>query len=217
MTSDLDLRERRALADRFDELGPDAPTLCGGWRTLDLATHLVVRERDLVAGPGILFERALGGRLGRLTERSMARLQERHDAAEIVDLVRTGPPIGPFALRPVGHAVNLVEYFVHHEDVRRANGDGPRTDRPDLDDELWSALGRMAPLMVRVSGLSGVQLVLDPGRDRPKRIGKGPAVTISGPPGELLLELYGRRTVAEVSYDGPAESVAAVRAAEFGI
>jgi hypothetical protein len=29
--------------------------------------------------------------------------------------------------------VNLNEYFVHHEDVRRANGLGPRVDGPRVD------------------------------------------------------------------------------------
>jgi uncharacterized protein (TIGR03083 family) len=37
--------ERAALCDLFDEVGPDAPTLCAGWTTRDLAAHLVIRER----------------------------------------------------------------------------------------------------------------------------------------------------------------------------
>jgi uncharacterized protein (TIGR03085 family) len=217
MTSDLDLRERRELADLFDELGPDRPTLCGDWETSDLATHLVVRERDLTAMPGILFEKALGGVLGRRTEGAMASLERRHTYPEIVELVRTGPPFGPSAIRPIGHAMNLIEFFVHHEDVRRANGATRRTDRVDLDIELWSLLRRLAPLMVRTSGLRGVTLVLDPGEGRPHRIGSGPTVTISGPPSELVLELYGRRSVAEVTYDGAEADIAAVQAADFGI
>ena len=35
--------ERAALVDLMAELGPDAPTLCTGWTTRDLAAHLVVR------------------------------------------------------------------------------------------------------------------------------------------------------------------------------
>lgn len=217
MTSDLDLRERRELADRFDATGPAAPTLCGEWTTAQLAAHLVVRERDVTAMPGILFEGAFGGILGRRTERAMETLAARHAYPEIVDLVRTGPPIGPSRLRPVGYAMNLVEFFVHHEDVRRAAGDGPRTDRPDLDVALWGLLQRLAPLMVRKARLRGVELVLDPGGDRPRRIGSGPVVTVHGPPTELVLELYGRRSVAQVVYDGPDDAVARVRAANFGI
>ena len=217
MATDLDLRERHELADLFDQVGPDAPTLCGDWTTLDLATHLVVRERDLLAGPGILFERALGGRLAVLTDRAMDRVRSRRTFDEIVEQVRTGPPLGPFRIRPLARTANLIEFFVHHEDVRRAGGATRRTDRPDLDRALWATLTRAAPLLVRIAALRDVQLVLDPGGERPRRVGRGPAVTIAGPPSELVLELYGRRTVAEVHLDGPADAVAAVRSADFGI
>ena len=37
--------ERKALADLLAALGPDAPTLCTGWETRDLAAHIVLRER----------------------------------------------------------------------------------------------------------------------------------------------------------------------------
>ena len=46
-------RERAALADLLVELGPDAPTLCAGWDTRDLAAHLAVRERRPDATPGV--------------------------------------------------------------------------------------------------------------------------------------------------------------------
>ena len=42
-----------ALCDLFEEVGPDAPTLCGDWTTRDLAAHLVMRERrpdDVILG-----------------------------------------------------------------------------------------------------------------------------------------------------------------------
>ena len=38
-------RERLLLADLLETAGPDAPTLCEGWTTRDLAAHVVVRER----------------------------------------------------------------------------------------------------------------------------------------------------------------------------
>ena len=40
--------------------GPDAPTLCEGWTTRDLAAHLVIRERRLDATPGILVPQLAG-------------------------------------------------------------------------------------------------------------------------------------------------------------
>ncbi len=212
MTSDLDLRERRELCDLFERVGPDAPTLSGEWTTQDLAAHLVVRERDLIGSPGILIPWFSG-----ITEKRMEHQIRRHGYQGLVDLVRSGPPFGPMAIPPVRHLANLVEFFVHHEDVRRPAGEGPRTDRPDLDDELWSMLGRMAPLMVRKAGVSGVRLVLHRTDGREHAVGKGTDVVISGEPGELVLELYGRRSVAQVAYDGPDDAVARVQAAEFGI
>ena len=45
--------ERDQLCDEFLVVGPDAPTLCEGWTTSHLATHLVVRDGrpDLIVGP----------------------------------------------------------------------------------------------------------------------------------------------------------------------
>jgi uncharacterized protein (TIGR03085 family) len=212
MTSDLDLRERAELCDLFERVGPDAPTLCGDWTTQDLAAHLVVRERDLLGSPGILIPWFAGE-----TEKRMDHQIRRHGYQGLVDLVRTGPPFGPMAIAPVRHLANMVEFYVHHEDVRRPAGDGPRTDRPDLDDELWSLLGRMAPLMVRKAGVKGVRLVLRRDDGQEHRAGRGEDVVVSGSAGELVLELYGRRSVAQVTYDGADGAVARVRAAEFGI
>ncbi|MFN8017772.1 MAG: TIGR03085 family metal-binding protein [Acidimicrobiales bacterium] len=212
MTSDLDLRERHELCDLFLELGPEAPTLSGDWTTHDLAAHLVVRERDPLAGPGIMIS-ALAG----LTDKRMARAKEKHPYPELVELVRTGPPFGPMKPAPIRYAANMVEFFVHHEDVRRPAGRPQRTDRPDLDDALWDLLGRMGGLMVRKAGVKGVQVRLLRPDGQERRFGKGEVVTISGPPQELVLELYGRRSAAQVAYEGPEAAVAGVKAAEFGI
>jgi uncharacterized protein (TIGR03085 family) len=64
--------ERAALTDLMATLGPDAPTLCGGWTTRDLAAHLVVRERRPDIGIG-----AIVPGLNRWAER--ARLGLRDD------------------------------------------------------------------------------------------------------------------------------------------
>ncbi|MCB0971044.1 MAG: TIGR03085 family protein [Acidimicrobiales bacterium] len=213
MSIDLDLRERAELCDLFDELGPEAPTLSGAWTTADLAAHLAVREGDLLGAPGILIPPLAG-----LTDKRMAALLDRLGYAGVVDKVRNGPPLGPMKIPAVRRVANLIEYYVHHEDVRRANGSGPRTDRPDLEIALWDLLGRMAPLMVRKAGVGGVtvRLVDDAGAER--TVGKGDqVVTITGTPGELVLELYGRRDHAEVTYEGDDDAVAKVKAASFGI
>ena len=137
-SSHLARTERARLCDVLTESGEVAPTLCEGWLTRDLVAHLFVRERRPVAMPGIL----LGGPLGQLTNRSMASALHRFGYAGLVAKVRSGPPL---LWRPFDEFVNLVEFFVHTEDVRRASPNfEPRSDA-QLDAALWSTLGRMCP------------------------------------------------------------------------
>ena len=56
----FDVVERAQLCDLFEELGPGAPTLLAPWTTRDLAGHLVLRERDYLAGPGVGPARRVG-------------------------------------------------------------------------------------------------------------------------------------------------------------
>ena len=118
----LDTQERLELCDLLAELGPAVPTLLDGWTATDLAAHIVLRERDLVAGPCIV----LPGPFQRFAERRRVRLAESKDFAWLVARIRSGPPIGFFRIGWVAPS-ELNEFFVHHEDVRRANGTGPRT------------------------------------------------------------------------------------------
>jgi uncharacterized protein (TIGR03085 family) len=210
MPEPLDARERRELCDLFEELGPDAPTLCEGWSTLDLAAHLVVREHDLRAAPGIL--------LGDRFEAGLERLMAKAKAAgyrTLVDRVRNGPPIGPMAIPGLRTLLNLHEYVVHHEDVRRANDLGPRADRPELQDAVWSLLRRQARLMLRK--VDGATVVVERAGGGSTRAGHGPEVTVAGQPVELLLYLFGRRAAAAVELSGSADARAALERASLGI
>src|SRR5690349_5274014 len=92
-------RERAALCDTLERLGPDAPTLCAGWTTADLAAHLVVRERDPRSGPGIVAGDAFGGRFGRYTEKLMGREKAKGYPALLARL-RSGPPAFMVATMP---------------------------------------------------------------------------------------------------------------------
>jgi len=74
-------RERQALCDRFDEVGPDEPTLSGEWTTRDLAAHLIVRERRPDAAGGILIGAIAGVTAGYLAERAQDRRQTAEAAA----------------------------------------------------------------------------------------------------------------------------------------
>jgi uncharacterized protein (TIGR03085 family) len=207
----LDARERSELCDLFLDLGPDAPTLCEGWATLDLAAHLVIRETDPRAGLAIVG----GDRFASLGRRLMDRARVRgYDA--LVDRLRGGPPPVPWRIPGLRRLLNENEWFVHHEDVRRPAGRGPRGDRPDLDAALWASLRRMAPLMLRRVERAGVALEAPGFGEVPPR-GDGPVARVTGGPQELTLLLFGRRTAARVEITGPDEAVAALGEARLGI
>ncbi|PSL58073.1 uncharacterized protein (TIGR03085 family) [Saccharothrix carnea] len=194
--------ERRLLTELFAEVGPDAPTLCDPWRTRDLAAHLVLRERRPDAAAGILVK-PLAGHTQRVQDAYAAKPWD-----ELVGLVRVGPPrLSPYAL--VDELVNAVEYFVHHEDVRRARDDWePRSPDPVRDAVLWRRLAPTARLMYRKSPV-GVVLRRPDGEAVVARRGANPVV-LTGQVSELLVHVFGR-AAARVEYDGEADAVRLVR------
>jgi uncharacterized protein (TIGR03085 family) len=199
--------ERQALADALAEAGPGAATLCAGWTTTDLATHLVLRE----GRPQV----RLAGAVGPL--RSWAIRQEEttraRPYAELISRIRNGPPrTSPFALPGVDQRANLLEHFVHCEDVRRAVPDWqPRELPADRQNTFWKtlsgALGKLAlrksevPVSLQVPGGEPVAIVRRP----------GPGVTVAGPPGELAMYLFGRKEHARVQLLGEEDAVARFR------
>ena len=208
----FDAVERAQLSDLFDELGPDAPTLLAPWTTRDLAAHLVLRERDHLAGPGLV----LPGSWGRLAERRRRALALR-DFTWLVATIRSGPPPGFFRIGWVRRLASLNEFFVHHEDVRRANGRGPRTNEQAMDEALWRNVSRAPWFLARRLRGAGLELQWA-GTVKTVRARRGkPAARIAGPPGELLLYLFGRQGAAHVEVSGPAAAVEAVRRARFGM
>jgi uncharacterized protein (TIGR03085 family) len=204
--------ERHALCDLLADLGPNQPTLCAGWQTVDLAAHLVLRERRPDAGAGVM-----GGPVARYTRRVQARIAGRHSFAELIGLIRNGPPrVSLFGLPGADEKLNVVEYFVHHEDVLRAQPDWqPRKVDPDLVGVLWDRLS-MARLMLRRAPV-GVELVRagEPvgqrGRVRITAKASTPVVTVTGDPVELTLWTMGRTSVADVRLEGADSDVAALR------
>jgi uncharacterized protein (TIGR03085 family) len=210
----LDAQERLALCDLFEELGPDAPTLLEGWTAHDLAAHIVLRERDLVAGPCI----ALPGPFERFAERRRVSLAGKREFGWLVERIRSGPPPGFFRIGWVRSFPNLNEFFVHHEDVRRANGRGPRdTLPPALVTALWRNVRRGGRFLSRRLRRVGLEIERAGTAER-IMVRKGePMVRLVGPPGELLLYLFGRLADARVEVIGPAEAVATVRGTHFGM
>lgn len=202
-------RERAALVESMRAAGPDAPTLCEGWKTRDLAAHLVVRERRLDAAPGILVPQLAG-----YTERVQRKVAEGTDWADLVDQIAAGPPLySPFKL--LDPLVNVAEMFIHNEDVRRAQ---PHWEPRDLDSATGSALSRGIGAMARMTmGKSPARVSLTtPAGKTLATVGTGPEVTVTGEPGELLLFAAGREP-ARVTFTGDDDAVAALRAARRGL
>ncbi len=204
-----DARERAELCARLDSLGPEAPTLCGDWTTADLAAHLVARERNPLSGPGIV----VGGPFERLTDWARRR-EARRGFDGVVARVRSGPPLVPWGLPVLRSVLNLNEYFVHHEDVRRANGERPRTDRPELEDALRPVVSRMAAVQLWRAHVE-VELMDETGRSLVRHGAEPPRIV--GRPGELLLWLNGRGAVADLAFEGSERQVSALWDADLGI
>jgi uncharacterized protein (TIGR03085 family) len=205
-------RERASLVDTLRAVGPDAPTLCDGWTTLDLAAHLVVRERRPDALPGLLF-----GPLASYTARVRQQLTASTTWADLVDSFASGPPmLSPFKL--VDPVASIHEFFPHHEDIRRAQ---PDWEPRELDASTVAALKRRVPLVSRAGMAKSMAAVparltlRTPDGAAVAAVGNGPPVTVTGEPLELLLFAFGRNAV-RVDFGGDDDVVAAVRAAKRG-
>ncbi|WP_028658788.1 TIGR03085 family metal-binding protein [Nocardioides insulae] len=185
-------RERAALCDLALVLGPDVPTLCDGWTARDLVRHLVVRERPWLH----LHTEGVPG---------------SYD--ELVAMARTAPHVLGL-VSALDRTMNTVEFFVHHEDLRRAQPDWePRALLPEDEVELWKSLGTLGRVLALKA--KGPLVVRAGSHVLTLRRGEDP-VTITGPVGELVLFLFGRTAIGEVSFDGPPDAVARLQRVSFG-
>jgi uncharacterized protein (TIGR03085 family) len=198
--------ERRALADLFAELGPDAPTMCEGWATRDLAAHIVVRERRPDAALAMYLPPAR--RHGRKVQRAMAA----RPFAELVAMVRHAPWWSPVSNRLVEGLINTLELFIHHEDVRRGQPGWRPRELPRRDQEaLWRRGAGLARLRLR--RFPGTLLVQSPGYGEVSTGNGGEPVRMVGAPGELVYFLAGRQRAARVQLAGPPALTDRLRAA----
>jgi uncharacterized protein (TIGR03085 family) len=207
--------ERLALCETLRAVGPDAPTLCEGWLTRDLAAHLVLRESRPDASPGIVVS-ALAGRTARV-QRSLAQLSW----PQLVDRVQHPPFWSPLSWGPLEEAANLSEHFVHHEDVLRAQPGWaqPRPIDPAYEQALWSAVAshgrllfRRSPVRVVLHGPDGATASVH----QLRAPGAG-SVTLTGRAGELLFYAFGRTDHARVEIGGEPQDVTAFQTVHVGL
>ena len=200
-------KERENLAHLLLEKGPDAPTLCEGWTTADLAAHLYLRERKPHLAAGYFLPA-----LSQSTKNAQAKVKQR-PFNDVVKEWAAGPPV---FMKPVDKAMNTSEHFIHHEDVRRGGGEvAPREFSRAVESDLMKAAKLMGLMALKSSD---VPVVLTPPNHPPVTLGgkrgvvdQGDRVVrVSGEPGELLLWVTGRDAV-EVRIDGDEQAVQEVK------
>lgn len=134
----------------------------------------------------------------------------RRRLAQMIRRFAAGPPKrSPMSW--LGDSAQLVEYIVHHEDVRRA-GSAPAAARELPAEEqqaIWRQLTFLAKLSYRKSPV-GVDVALPSAERRTVNKGSDPVV-LTGPPVELALHAMGRLGAAEVQISGSPASVVRFR------
>lgn len=209
--SSLARTERTALCDLALAAGSDAATLSGDWTVKDLVVHLLVREGS-PAAVGIAVSP-----LAPLTEAASARLARR-SLEDLVGRLRQGPPLwSPMRVPAVDRAANTLEYYVHHEDIRRAQPSwSPRGLEARAQDALWKAVRVAGRGLVRSAPVGVVLERTDTGERTVLRKG-APEVVVRGLPEELVLFVYGRKPESVVELVGDDEAVARLTGTDLGI
>jgi uncharacterized protein (TIGR03085 family) len=205
--------ERAELVGSLRAAGPGAATLIPDWTTSQLAAHLLLRERSFAELAGRVPIR----RFRDFAHRHLDRFVAEQPYERVVDTFAAGPPWwSPLAVPQLFEALNLLEYVVHHEDVRRA-GDSwrPRELGESRVRAVWGRLRvgarltmRSVPIPVRLAWPDHDEVTI--GRETP-------VVTASGDPVELALLAFGRQRVARVEFDGTDGDVATVREATISV
>ncbi len=209
--SSIAAQERRHLTTVARQVGPEAPTLCEGWAVRDLVAHLVVRESSPVA-LGVAVPAVRGS-----LERERAR-RSREDFKALVDRLRGGPPLlSVFTLPFADRVLNATEFFIHHEDIRRAQpGWEPRALPIGTQDALWRTVQVAGRLAVIRASVGVVAERTDTG-DRVTLKGGEPSVVVRGTPAEVLLLVHGRRQHAQVELVGDEAALSALGDSRLGV
>lgn len=207
-TCELLFDQRRQLCELLENKGPTFPTLNPGWQTLDLAAHLVLRETNLLAAPGIL----LGRPFSSYTQFAMENLKEKRYESLIAKL-RVGPP-ALFTIYGLC-LINLIENWIHTQDILRVDTNfvSPTIDK-SLYRQLWKSAIRMGLLFAYKSKTLALEIEDLEGNSKKLRNGTD-MVTIKGDPQELVLYFSGRKQVAQVDILGSSLGVEKIKKIDF--
>ena len=173
--------------------------------------HLVVRESDPLGSPGIVLKP-----LSFLTDLATRRL-ERKEFGDLVERVRHPALWAPASVPALDRAVNTLEFFVHHEDIRRAQPDWQARELTAGEQkQLWKAIGYAGRGLVRPANVPVTIRWDETGLETTLRSGDE-GVVVTGDPGELALFLFGREQTVGLAFDGPAHAVTKLKRAGLGI
>jgi uncharacterized protein (TIGR03085 family) len=203
--------ERLLVADTLRAVGPDQPTLCEGWTTHHLAAHLKIREGN----PLDEARNILSG------DAAVASAVRHQDFEALVRRVESGPPaLSIFRLPKLEPILNSLEFYIHHEDVRRAQADWKPRELPSwAQDQLWRATLGATKFALRKEKVGVTLARTDTGetadvKEGPEGAGR---VVLRGLASELILYLYGRRDVADIEITGPDDAVDIFTRADRGV
>ena len=202
--------ERQSLVQTLRTTDPDGATLCTGWDARHVLAHLVQREQMPASSIGDVIDKQLAKRppgeekyLGRLVEGAAS--PTGYEA--LVRRFAAGPPRWS-PMKWGAERISLLEYVIHHEDIRRGSTPVPARELPaEMADAVWTKL----PAMVRLSYRGcpvGVTLARPGGAVQVVKTGTG-SVVLTGEPVELALYVTGRRAAASVQVSGTPGDVAA--------
>ena len=209
MTS-LAKRERFAIAQTLRNLGPNAPTLCEGWTSFDLLVHLISRETRPDAAVGILIPA-----FAQYSKKVADDLKSR-GFETLVQEFEDGPKqFSPFAIPGIDSLANSFEFLVHHEDLLRAQPNYVARVFGDLDKKmLWKRFTQSGRVFLRKAKV-GIIAKSDQGVFTIKS--GNSCVTMEGDVVDLILYSFGRKSVANIKFEGDEESIRILKETKFGL
>lgn len=191
------VQQRQDLATALRSVSADAPTLCEGWAAEDLALHIVIRDSrpDLLVGPSLPL-------VGEHADKALQNLRNT-GYESLVNRAASGPPwFFPQNFPPLNDLMNTAEFYIHTEDVLRAQPDFDPAHPRAISEKLRRRLWRQGTLMFPMAARSAKQRITfeSPGYgSTTSGPSSAPKRKITGPPEELLLWAFGREEKAQVT------------------